>query len=51
MDTKTATMVREWLKQNGGDCEALARWMAAVVRIGSRQDCRALIAQALESRS
>lgn len=47
MDARTKAAIIEWLAKDGGDVEALARWMSRSLRIGGLKDCRALINEAL----
>lgn len=46
MDDKTKAMIRDWLEMHRGDVEAVARWMARRLRIGSLRKCRELVREA-----
>ena len=51
MDDKAKAMVSEWVKNRGGDRERTAMWMRDSLRLGSIQDCRDMISEAMGENS
>lgn len=43
MDSKTKTMVQEWIAKDGGDKEKTAKWMARTLKIAGIKECRSLV--------